>query len=142
MTQFALENTSVIINGHTVTGWSEATDALSLPEVDLAAVKRGADGKMVSASTGNKGGAVVIKLLPNSPSTKFFMNAVTAQLNGVAITWYGLIRDSRNGITLLMTGGTLTKAPLGASIGKGEVKNCELTFEFESIIPDYSVAKF
>ena len=68
---FSLEQTTVTLNGHTVTGWSDDTDALSLPSIDLSNVKRGASGEMVATTTGEKGGPVTIKLLPNSPSVIF-----------------------------------------------------------------------
>ena len=142
MSQFSLEQTVVILNGHTVTGWSDDADALSLPDIDISAVKKGADGKMVAASTGEKGGPVIIKLLPNSPSVKFFQNIATAQLAGAAVVWAGIIRDAINGINVALVNGILTHAPLGPTIGKGDVANREYTIEFESIIADYSGASF
>ena len=137
---FALEQTSVIINGHTFTGWSDDADALSLPDLELANVVRGADGKMVAVSTGNKGGPVIIKLLATSPSTKFMMNMVAAQMNGAGVSWNGIIRDSINQIAVTLVKGTLTLAPSGPTIGKGEVKNAEFTIEFEKTIPVYIAA--
>lgn len=134
---FSLEQFSVVINGHTFTGWSDDTDALSLPNIDLANVVRGADGKMVAVSTGEKGGPVTFKLLPNSPTTKFLMNAITAQLNGAAIKWNGIIRDSINQTFVALVNGTLANGPLGQTIGKGEAANREFTIEFESVTPNY-----
>ena len=84
----------------------------------------------------------MIKLLANSKSTKFLMNAVTAQQNGSAVSWNGLFRDPVNGVTVVMTNGTLTNVPLGQTMGKGEVSNKEFTIDFELVIPDYSGANF
>lgn len=137
---FSLEQVALVLNGHTVTGYGDDTDALSLPNIDLANVVRGADGKMVSVSTGDKGGPLVIKLLPNSPSVAFFMNAVTAQLNGASVKWNGLIRDSINQVNVALYNGTLSNAPLGQTMGKGDAGNREFTFEFERITPDYLTA--
>lgn len=134
---FSLEQVIVIINGHTVTGWSDDTDALSLPNIDLASIVRGADGKMVSVSTGDKGGPVIFKLLANSPSTKFFMNALAAQLNNASVKWNGVIRDSINQVNIALVNGTLTNGPVGQTLGKGAAKNAEFTFEFERVVPDY-----
>lgn len=142
MSDFSLEQSSLVLNGHTVTGWSDDADALSMPNVDLANVVRGADGGMVSTSTGDKGGPVIIKLRPNSPSTAFFMNAVTAQQNGAAVKWNGLYRDPLNQVVVALAGGVLTNAPLGQTMGKGETGNREFTFEFERITPDYQAANF
>jgi len=139
---FSLEQCTLNLNGHNVTGWSDDTDAISFPSIDIATSKRGADGKKVTSSTGEKGGPVVIKLLANSKSTKFLMNAVTAQQNGSAVSWNGFFRDPVNGVTVVMTNGTLTNVPLGQTMGKGEVSNKEFTIDFELVIPDYSGANF
>lgn len=140
MVDFSLEQVSVVLNGHTVTGYSDDTDALSLPNVDLANVVRGADGKMVSVSTGDKGGALIIKLLPNSPSVSFFMNAVVAQMNNASVKWNGIIRDSITQVNVVLYNGTLTNVPLGQTMGKGDAGNREFTIEFERITPDYLTA--
>ena len=137
---FSVEQTSVVINGHTFTGFSDDTDAISLPNIDLANVVRGADGKMVAVSTGEKGGPLVLKLLPNSASVKFMMTAVAAQLNGASVKWNGIIRDAINQTNVPLVNGTLTNAPLGQTVGKGDAANREYTIEFERITPDYLTA--
>ena len=142
MDLFALENTIVVCNGHRIQGWSDDADAFSTPDIDLAAVKRGADGKMIGVSTGEKGGPVVIKLLANSPSTKFFQTAATAQLNGICITWEMIARYPLAGVNVVYMNGILVHAPLGMTIGKGDIKNMEFTFEFERILADASGATF
>lgn len=142
MPDFSLEGSSFILNGHTVVGWSDDADALSMPNVDLANVTRGAGGTMVSTSTGEKGGPVIIKLLPNSPSAVFFMNALAAQQNGASVKWAGVYRDPLNGVVVAVAGGVLTNGPLGQTMGKGETANREFTFEFERITPDYLAANF
>jgi len=139
---FSLEQCTLNLNGHEVTGWSDDTDALSFPSIDIATSKRGADGSKVTSSTGEKGGPVVLKLLANGKSTKFFMNAVTAQLNGAAVSWNGLFRDPVNGVTVALTNGNLQNVPLGQTMGKGDVANREFTIDFELVIPDYSGANF
>lgn len=142
MTDFSLENVSVILNGHTVQGFSEDADALSLPNIDLANVVRGADGGIVATSTGDKGGPVILKLRPNSPSVPFFMSAMAAQQNGASLSWNGIIRDSQNQTNVSLTGGTMTNGPTGQTMGKGSTANREFTFEFERVIPDYLGALF
>ena len=76
---FSLQDVTVLLNGHTVEGeqtigeqtikgWSEDTDALTLPDAfEFASVRRGATGDMAAFSTGDRGGPVSLKLLPNSP---------------------------------------------------------------------------
>jgi len=134
---FDLGAMAIWLNGHTFSGWSDDADALSLPNIDLANVKRGADGKMIAVSTGEKGGPVVMKFLPTSPSVKFMMGMLMAQLNGASVKWNGWIREPNNQIFVTFINGTLQNAPLGPTIGKGEAKNFEFTWEFERVTPDY-----
>jgi len=140
--QIDVSSTTLNLNGHDVTGWSDDADALTIPDIDLANVRRGGDGQMVAHSTGDRGGAVMVKLLPTSDSTRFLMNAVTAQLNGGTVIWNGIVRNNTTGATILLTRGILQHAPLGQTVGKGDAANMEFTFEFESVIPDYSAADF
>jgi len=139
---FDLETTSVQINGHNVTGFSDDGDALSLPTIELASVKRGADGVMVGASTGNKGGPVMLKLQPNSDTTKFLMGLVATLQNNGRIVFDGIVNDIANGIVVRLERGILTEAPTGNTLGKGDIANMEFTFEFERVTPDYSGANF
>ena len=138
----SLESCSFILNGLTVSGWSDDTDAFSPPNIEALAEKIGADGKMVVTSTGNKGGDLTIKLLPNSHTAKILMNAFSAQLAGAAVEWHGLFKDHRNGVLITFLKGWLKSAPSGVQIGKGQVGNLEFVFTFERIIPDYSGALF
>lgn len=137
----SIEDTDVVINGHTVEGWSDDADALTLPDVELASVTRGADGRMVASSTGNKGGEVTIKLLPNSPSTQFFSQRAAEIVGGAVIIFHGLIRNSRLGFSTRLSRGVLMTAPLGQTLGKGEAAAREFTFEFEEILPNYDGAR-
>ena len=139
---FSLEQTTVVVNGHTVTGWSDDTDALMLPDIDLTTVKRGADGVMVAATTGEKGGPVTLKLLANSPSVKFFQNLVTTIQQGGRVEFNGSVVDNINGITVSLERGVLQHAPLGPTLGKGDVANREYMIEFERVVADYSAANF
>ena len=140
--QFDLEQTNVQLNGHVVTGWSDDGDALTLPTIDIANVKRGADGLMTASSTGDKGGPVVFKLLPNSATTAFLMNLVATLQSGGKVIFDGIIDDRCNGVVIRLDRGVLTSTPLGNSQGKGDTANMEFTIEFERVTPDYSGANF
>ena len=99
---FSLQDVTVILNGHTVEGeqtirgWSEDTDALTLPDAfEFASVRRGATGDMAAFSTGDRGGPVTLKLLPNSPSVPFFMNQVTRILvERAVVIWDGSVNPN------------------------------------------------
>ena len=125
------------LNGHDFGGWSEDGDALAFPTVDIANIKRGATGKQVATSTGDKGGPVIGKFLPTSKSVKFMQNIITTIQNGAVIKWNGFYKDPINQIYVTLTNGTLQNVPLGPTIGKGETANMIYTWEFELVVPDY-----
>ena len=138
----SLEKTTVIFNGHEIQGWSEDTDSLMMPDAfELASVRRGATGDMAAFSSGDKGGPVSIKLLPNSPSTKFFMQQLTDYLEGGNTIWHGSIQNAQLGFGFTLKRGIMTTGPLGQTMGKGEVANQTFIFEFEEIVPDYDAAR-
>ena len=150
--ELSLEGTTVILNGHTVQGsksnivgaWSEDTDALTLPDsFEFASVRRGATGDMAAFSTGDRGGPVSLKLLPNSPSVPFFMRQVTEILvNKAVVIWDGRIEHLSTGAHATLRRGLLTAGPLWYTMGKGDVGNLTFTWEFEEIIPDFQKVNF
>ena len=141
---FSLQDVTVILNGHTVGGWSEDTDALTLPDAfEFASVRRGATGDMAAFSTGDTGGPVTLKLLPNSPSVPFFMNQVTRILvERAVVIWDGSVKHSRTGASVTLKRGILISGPVWYQMGKGEASNLTFNWEFEEIIPDFAKASF
>ena len=150
---FSLQDVTVILNGHTVegqqteqtiSGWSEDTDALTLPDAfEFASVRRGATGKMAAFSTGDKGGPVTLKLMPNSPSVPFFMNQVTRILVDKAeVIWDGSVIHGKTGASVRLSRGVLVSGPLWYTMGKGEAGNPTFTWEFEQIIPNFTKVNF
>jgi len=140
-----MDQMEVIIGGHRVSGWSEDTDALMMPEAfELLTVRRGADGRLIGSNTNDRGGPVTLKLLANSPSTAFFMSAAAKLLSEpeTIICWYGSVRNTAQGYSFTLENGVLTQFPLGQNAGKGTIANQLFTFEFERIIPDYATASF
>lgn len=138
----SLESFTLNLNGIEVDGWADDADAFTPPTVDSLAERVGADGKMVVVATGNKGGEVIVKLMPNSRAGKQIMNAYAAQVAGVVLQWNGIGMDHRNNVVTSFIGGYLKRATTGPTMGKGAVGNFEFTFVFEKIIPDYSGALF
>jgi len=137
-----LTGTTVVIDGHTVTGWSDDADALMMPdEVELAQVQRGADGLMVASLTGIRGGEVQLKLLASSESAQFFGRLVTHMLNGGWRESSGTIRYA-NGVVTHLERGILTTAPLALTAGQGSVATRIFRFEFERIITNYDSGRY
>lgn len=132
MPALSIEHTNVRINGHEVTGWSEDSDALMVPDsFEFFTIRRGANGDMVALRNGARGGVVTIKLLPSSPSTVFFLQQAAALLRGAYTVFNGSIADSNLAYNIILRNGVLMTAPLGYTYGQGEVSNREFTFEFE-----------
>lgn len=141
-TAVSIIGTTVIINGHTVSGWSSDSDALMMPsDVELAQVERGADGKMIASRTGNLGGTVQFKLLANSPSTQFFAQQASHIQRGGMVEFNGSVRYS-SGMVTRMERGVMTKAPLGQTLGSGPAPARVFEFEFEQVLSNYDGARF
>ena len=157
---FSLQDVTFTLNGHTVapvtlndhtlegehtiSGWSEDTDALTLPDAfEFASVRRGATGDMAAFSTGDKGGPVTLKLMPNSPSVPFFMIQVTRILvNKAEVIWGGSVKHKRTGASVTLKRGVLVSGPLWYTMGKGEAGNLTFMWEFQEIIPDFAKVNF
>ena len=147
---FSLQDVTVTLNGHTlegeqtIRGWSEDTDALTLPDAfEFASVRRGATGDMAAFSTGDRGGPVSLKLLPNSPSVPFLMNQVTRILvDRAEVIWGGSVKHKRTGASVTLKRGILVSGPLWYTMGKGEASNLTFNWEFQEIIPDFAKVNF
>ena len=147
---FSLQDVTVELNGHvvegeqTIRGWSEDTDALTLPDAfEFASVRRGAAGDMAAFSTGDRGGPVSLKLMPNSSSVPFLMNQVTRILvERAEVIWDGSVKHSRTGASVTLKRGVLVSGPLWYMMGKGEASNLTFNWEFEEIIPDFAKVNF
>ncbi len=154
---FSLQDVTVILNGHTVEGqqtivegehiikgWSEDSDALTLPDAfEFASVRRGATGDMAAFSTGDRGGPVTLKLMPNSPSVPFLMNQVTRILKDKAeVIWGGSVKHGRSGASVTLNRGILVSGPVWYTMGKGEVGNLTFMWEFQEIIPNFTKVNF
>lgn len=142
MNQVSLAQSRIILNTVRFQGWSNDTDALSCPTIDLAKANQGADGKSIITDTGLSGGEVVMKFMANSPTVKFLQNIIAQkQAAGVIVDFSGTIQWNFGVITTL-SGGGLIKGPLAPSVGAGETKAHEYTFYFEKIISEYLTANF
>lgn len=124
----------LLINGHLVSGFSDSEDCLGFPQdLELATVTKGADGKMCGSKTGEKGGEVTIKLLPNSPSAAFFAKLIKQQQLGLPIIISGSWSNPSVGEFIQMKGGILKTGPKGTTYGKGKAGEKVYVIEFETI---------
>lgn len=122
------------LNKVPIGGFSDSEDCLGFPDdVEIASVTRGATGEMVGSRTGNKGGAVTIKLLPNSPSVPYFMGLVKAMDAGSPIALNAKWVNPVAGENVDCKNGIITNAPRGTPYGKGAVGERVYVIEFEEI---------
>ena len=76
---------------------------------------------MAAFSTGDRGGPVTLKLLPNSPSVPFFMNQVTRILvERDEVIWDGSAKHIKTGASVTLKRGILISGPVWYTMGKGE----------------------
>ena len=139
---FSIEHTTVELNGHVCEGWSEDEDAFMVPDIELANIIRGADGKMLAISLSNRGGEITLKFLPTSRSAAFFAQQAAQIRLGAAVIFNGQSVNSQTGVSLRMERGVLKQAPMGQTQGKGAAAAREFVFEFESLIPNYDANNF
>ena len=143
-TIFSIDNIVLTLNSHVVEGgFSEDADSIMTDPVELVGEPRiGADGTPAYFSSGNRGGAFTLKLLPNSPSIPFFQGEAERQRQGQGATWEGTIEDVAVGNTVQMRQGVLRTYPSFPSYGKGSVSNYEYVFYFAELASDYSTVDF
>ena len=140
MAQIGLDNTTVVIGGHTVTGWSDDSDALTMPdEYSPYNIRYGADGELAAFRTGRKGGEVTIKVLPTSPTARYFIQQMEniRRNPGAEVNFNGTVRNTGAvPFTVHLRDGVLMTAPMGYTMGAGDVANRMFTFAFEEIQVD------
>ena len=138
----SIEGTKLTLNGVTISGFSDDSEALMIDTVEIGAVKYGADGVMTATTTGNKGGKLTVKLMPTSESVKFLNAVATAQQAGIRIVFNGGIVNIDNGASVALSVGVMTNYPPMASLGKGEFGDMTYEFQFQNIISIMEAADF
>lgn len=138
---FGIDDTLLILNGHTVEGgYSDDTDAIMFERIELADSRTGADGSKAYFRTGNKGSPFTLKLLPNSPSIPFFQQQAEIVRRGGTVIWNGSLRDTRRNVSATLRHGILRSYPPFPNYGAGAVSNMEYMFEFEETPSDFDAA--
>jgi hypothetical protein len=118
-----------------VSGFSESNDCFSLPgDAELNKVKTGADGKCIATRTGEQGGEVTVKVLPNSP----FVDRMAAEMalvdRGVQVPIQMTATNTIVGDVVTGVNGVFISGPRGPSYGKAEVGEMVYKFHFEKVI--------
>ena len=141
MQNVSLEHTTVIVNGERVEGWAATTDAFMVPDLAPAVTEVGADGTLLASRTGAKGGAIVLKLLANSPTTAFLMRQASQIQRGAVISWELSATNPQTGWSIEAERGVLTSHPLGQTLGNAIAPMREFEITFELISANYDGVK-
>ena len=136
--QNSIRHIDFTINGHRIDGWADDDPPYEFPDIDTVEIKYGKDGSLYASDTGIQGGEVMLKLLPDSRSTKQILRWFAERQRGTALEFTGSFNDTERGYSVQMKGGFLKRCPAGTSINK----TFEPVFEFEQILPDYDAADF
>lgn len=143
MTVFDMARVTALLNDDEVVGWSDDQDAIMFPNLEMFNTTVGATGEKVFNAMGERGGDVVLKLLPNSPTRKALMRAVARWIEDGSTTVYKLTVTNLDHKTITTcTNGRLRIAPLGQTQGKEAAANAEFTINFAKIVPDWDSANY
>ena len=135
---FSVEQTRVIMNGHTFTGFSDdAEDAIMFTEFDLATVRESPGDLPAYTSTGRIGGQLTLKLIASSRSHAFLQQQVAQIMRGASVIWDGIIVDRINNHTITLEKGVLLTPAIGTSVGRDGVANRNYVFHIGRIVLNY-----
>lgn len=138
----SLDNSTFTLNSYILTGFSNESDALSIPDILLANVVRGSDGDMTATNTGVRGGPVGIKLLATSEGNKYLNNLAEQQSNGSSIVYDGTFVNHTSGSSITFTTGILTNYRPYPSMGGGELSSVPYIIEFKIVSGNLTSADF
>lgn len=129
------------INGVEFGGWSDGNDTVQFPEIEGLTARTGADSKKEFIATGERGGEMVFRFLPTSPTVKTLDSWAARAQAGQHQRYDGTFIDADGSYSTLSNGG-LTKWPSGNSQGKGSAEVMMYTFNFEQIVRNSEGANF
>ena len=129
------------INGVEFGGWGDGNDSIQFPEIEGITARTGADGKKEFIATGERGGEVVFRFLPTSPTVRQIDSWAARAQEGDHQRYDGTFIDEDGSTSTLRNGG-LTKWPSGNSQGKGSAELMMYTFNFEQIVRNSESASY
>ena len=139
----SLTNSTAIFDGQTITGWSKATDALTIPAIQVLETTYGADGIMTVTNTGTKGGDMTFKFSPNSQGAQFFSSLVELEkISGISGEYLFTLTNHTTGATLTATKCVIKSHIPFPTLGKGEIGELEYIIGAETIIGELATANF
>ena len=134
---YSIHDVSVILNDNQLEGFSDDTDAISLPQLTLGEGVFGLDGTLLAVSSGEYGGEVTFKFLASSATIPLMMSYVLEAQRGAYTVFNGKIWNARERVGTDLIRGFLRMGEIGQTIGKASVPPREYTFMFERLVPTY-----
>ena len=107
----SLARSVVTLNSHTIEGYADDSEVITLPSITLAETTVGADGKLIAQNTADRGGEVSIKLMPKSTSATYFFKEFIKILNGDDIVWNGTVSYGPGNPRVTLSNGVMTEGP-------------------------------
>lgn len=130
----------VSVDGHTITDWADATDALQVNYSDAEGTLTKGIGRSIFVASNKDGGQLVLQLMQNSEDSKFLQDRLKSQKqlkNHSPIQCY--IKDTVNKDEIkLIRGWILTKPNLVRGNGHN---NMVWTIDFEAEESNYGTGK-
>ena len=137
VTDYGFNYWSVSVNGQPLADISEQADAISFPARDTATVAYSADGNMIGASSGRRGGPVMIRCMPGGQADDFFNDLAnrfdTGDLN-MELNLEAVLRNGDETIeTVTCSDGIFTQVPSAVQIGGGVPAMMEYQITFKVV---------
>ena len=136
------EHWSLTLNGIPIVGLADIPDAVSFPEIDRVLTEYSAEGFILQALSGMKGGNVVITLQASSPSVKVLQEWQTAMVKGEIREIRGEARNSVWNIDCEMKGGVFKAGKSFIDFGSGVPRPQVYRISFQEILGNFSGATF
>ena len=128
-------NYEMNVGGVRVEGFSNDSDAFMPPsEIEGVTVVPGGDGTHERFDTGERGGEVVIKLQPSSPTVPKFHRMIRQQQLGDRVNWDLHAENLVSGTRLEGRNGVCTKWPAGETVGGSVIGTQQFTFDYQELI--------
>ena len=137
-TELSYDHIDLRINGHRVSGYSDAEPAIEFPAITLVRTKWGNDGRLYVTNTSIKGGQLMLKLLPTSNTAKQILRWFQQRQRGARLEFAGSYGDPELEYNVQLIAGKLEEADPAIVPDK----DYEATFIFEKILPDFDAARF
>lgn len=140
-TCFSIEHTVFVLNSHRFQGWGQETASFEGENLEVASYTVGPDGKMIGVATGQKGGPITVRVMPNSPTCAWLTRHFQRFRNGICDRFDGIITNHQAGISFTLVNGYFQSGPMIQNMGS-EIATQEFVFFFEEIKQNYDGATF